>query len=231
MLLKTSIIVPVYNEADIVPDLLEHLRGLDAWESIVVDGGSTDGTWEMLGKREPGPVAVHRSATGRAAQMNRGARRATGDVLLFLHADTRLPDGALAEVEAALNGSPGRRWGRFDVRFDRAGPVLRLVARAMNLRSLCTSICTGDQALFVYREDFLDIGGFAPVALMEDIDLSRRLKRRSRALRIPGPAATSSRRWRSRGVFRTIGLMWRLRWLYWRGAPASTLSSRYDGKP
>ncbi len=228
--MKFSVIVPVLDESGIVPDLVAHLAGLDAWETIVVDGGSTDKTWEKLNDTRPAWMAVLRSDRGRALQMNDGAMRARGDVLLFLHADTRLPEGALSTVAEALRRNPERRWGRFDVRFDRAGPLLKLVAHAMNLRSAWTWICTGDQALFVYREDFLAIGGFAPIPLMEDIDLTRRLRRHGRPLRIRQPAVTSSRRWRTHGVCRTIGLMWRLRWLYWRGVPPAQLAGRYRGK-
>lgn len=214
-----------------IPGLLAHLDGLGDREVVIVDGGSTDGTWEALGELAPASMDLRRSPRGRAHQMNDGALRAGGDVLLFLHADTRLPEGALGAVENALARFPDRQWGRFDVRFDQAGPLLKLVARAMSLRSAWTSICTGDQALFVRRREFLDIGGFAPLALMEDIDLSRRLKRRSRALRLREPVTTSSRRWQTRGVWRTIVLMWWLRWLYWWGVPASRLSERYDGEP
>ncbi len=226
-----SVVVPVFNELDLVPDLASHLSGLGAWQVIVVDGGSGDGTWEKLNEAKSPSAIVCRSQRGRALQMNAGAQRASGDVLLFLHADTRLPEGALATVTEALERAPACRWGRFDVRFDRAGPSLTLVARAMNLRSAWTAICTGDQAMFVFRDDFLDIGGFAPVPLMEDIDLSRRLKRRTRPVRIRRPVVTSSRRWRTHGVWRTVVLMWRLRWLYWRGVPASELAARYNGRP
>lgn len=225
--MNVSIIVPVLNEAAVVPELLRHLSGVGAWQTIVVDGGSGDGTWERLNAARPAPDILCRSARGRAAQMNSGARRATGDLLLFLHADTRLPEGAIARITEALRPAPERRWGRFDVRFDHAGPTLKLVAAAMNRRSAWTSVCTGDQAIFVRREDFLDIGGFAALPLMEDIDLSRRLKRCSRPLRIREPVTTSSRRWRENGVWKTIFLMWRLRWLFWRGVPASTLAARY----
>lgn len=226
-----SVVVPVFNELDLVRELASHLAGLGARQVIVVDGGSSDGTWEKLNEARPTSVIVCRSERGRALQMNAGARRASGDVLLFLHADTRLPRGALAAVSEALERTPTCRWGRFDVRFDQAGPGLSLVARAMNLRSAWTAICTGDQAMFVFRDDFLDIGGFAPVPLMEDVDLSRRLKRRTRPVRIRRPVVTSSRRWRTHGVWRTVVLMWRLRWLYWRGVPASELAARYNGRP
>lgn len=214
-----------------VAGLVERLGALDARQVIVVDGGSTDGTGEYLAGHCPASVMLCRSEAGRARQMNEGGFQATGDVLLFLHADTVLPEGALAQVRAGLERHPDRRWGRFDVCFDEAGPVLKLVARAMNLRSAWTGICTGDQALFVYRRDFLALGGFAPVPLMEDVELSRRLKRVSRPLRIRRRAMTSSRRWRDNGVWRTIGLMWRLRWLYWRGVPARVLAKRYHGQP
>jgi len=229
--MRISVIVPVYNEAGDVAGLVARLAALDAWEVIVVDGGSRDGTGEYLARHCPARVTLCRSETGRARQMNEGARRAGGDVLLFLHADTVLPSGALEAIGAGFARDPERRWGRFDVRFDRAGPVLRLVARAMNLRSAWTGICTGDQALFVRRRDFLALGGFAPVPLMEDVELSRRLKQVSPPLRIRRRATTSSRRWRARGVWPTIFLMWRLRWLYWRGVPPEALAKRYYGRP
>lgn len=228
--MKVSVVVPVYNEASIVPALVGHLAALGAWETIVVDGGSTDGTWQILKDIAPASITLCRTGKGRARQMNHGARRATGAVALFLHADTRLPDGALSMVETAMRRTPGYRWGRFDVRFNDAGATLKLVAHAMNQRSAWTSICTGDQAIFVDRDELRAVGGFAPLALMEDVDLSRRLKRRSKPARIRRPATTSSRRWRAYGVWRTIVLMWRLRWLYWRGVPTSDLSARYDGK-
>ncbi|MBS1269251.1 MAG: Undecaprenyl-phosphate 4-deoxy-4-formamido-L-arabinose transferase [Gammaproteobacteria bacterium] len=229
--LRISIIVPVYNELEIVPELLKRLTELGAWEIIVVDGGSIDGTWRLLNQLRTPPIQLQRTATGRARQMNDAALRATGEVLLFLHADTLLPVNATKLIIEGLDRKPGCRWGRFDVRFDRAGPILKLVAGAMNLRSAWTSICTGDQAVFVYREVFVRLGGFAPVPLMEDVDLSQRLKRQSRPLRIRKPATTSSRRWQANGVWRTIGLMWRLRWLYWRGIPASALAARYRKNP
>jgi len=208
--------VPVYNEA---------------CQLIVVDGGSTDGTRAYLADHCPPSVVLCRTDAGRARQMNAGALKAAGDVLLFLHADTSLPERGIERLSAALERHPERHWGRFDVRFDQAGPVLELVARAMNLRSALTGICTGDQAVFVRRRDFLALGGFAPIPLMEDVELSRRLKRLSRPLRLRCRVLTSSRRWRVHGVWRTIWLMWRLRWLYWRGVPAHVLAKRYHGSP
>ncbi|MFZ0488427.1 MAG: TIGR04283 family arsenosugar biosynthesis glycosyltransferase [Arenicellales bacterium] len=225
--IQVSVVVPVYNEEELVPDLVPYLASLDAPEIIVVDGGSGDGTWQRLNDLNPGKLLCLRAPRGRAAQMNSGAVRAGGDLLMFLHADTRLPPHWLSSAKTALARNPECRWGRFDVRFDRAGPMLRRVALAMNLRSSMTSICTGDQAIFVYRDDFLAIGGFAPVPLMEDIDLSRRLRRHSLALRVRAPATTSSRRWLTQGTLRTIVSMWRLRWLYWWGVPASALAQRY----
>lgn len=211
-------------------DLVERLAALDASEVIIVDGGSSDGTWEYVSDHCPESVKLCRNDAGRARQMNTGALKAAGDVLLFLHADTVLPEGALEHIRAGLEQYPDRRWGRFDVRFDHVGPVLKLVARAMNLRSAWTGLCTGDQALFVRRRDFLAVGGFAPIPLMEDVELSRRLKRVSPPLRLRHRVTTSSRRWHTRGVWRTIVLMWRLRWQYWRGVPAEELAKRYHGR-
>jgi len=162
---------------------------------------------------------VLRSPRGRALQMNAGARAATGDVLVFLHADTRLP---LRADELILN-SP--LWGRFDVLIEGRHPLLKVVAWAMNLRSRLTGIATGDQAIFVRRDAF---PGFPEIALMEDVALSRLLKRRAAPACLRARVATSGRRWESRGVLRTIFLMWRLRLLYFLGVSPERLARRYE---
>jgi rSAM/selenodomain-associated transferase 2 len=158
---------------------------------------------------------------GRAVQMNAGARQASGDALLFLHADTRLP--ALAD-EFILSSLEKKVWGRFDVQIVGEHPLLRVVACAMNLRSRLTGIATGDQAIFVRHDVFQ---GFPDIALMEDIALSRRLKRRGRPACLRSRVLTSGRRWERRGVLRTIVLMWRLRLLYFLGMPAERLARFY----
>ena len=220
-----SIIVPMLNEAAALPALLAQLarwrtRGC---EVVVVDGGSTDGSATMA--RAAGFTVVD-AERGRARQMNAGAALARGEVLLFLHADTQLPADADVAVRAAL--ADGRRdWGRFDVRIAGRSPMLRVVAGLMNLRSRLTGIATGDQAMFVRREVFDGIGGFPLQPLMEDIELSRRLLRRSRPACLRARVTTSGRRWEQRGVWRTIVLMWRLRWAYWRGVPAEVLAEAY----
>lgn len=165
---------------------------------------------------------------GRAQQMNAGAYAARGDLLLFLHADTRLPMDADTILWPALQQST-RCWGRFDVRISSSRPLLRLVAALMNLRSRLTGICTGDQAIFVKREAFLAIGGFPPLALMEDIALSAQLRRISRPLSIRTSVVTSARRWERHGVARTIALMWWLRLRYFFGASPACLARLYDG--
>jgi len=164
---------------------------------------------------------------GRAQQMNAGAATAFGDVLLFLHADTRLPDGAKGLIDAALTGNR-HVWGRFDVRLDGVGWRLRVVAAAMNVRSRLTGIATGDQAIFARRSVFERVGGFPLQPLMEDIELSRRLRAISRPVCIRARAVTSARRWESRGVGRTIVLMWWLRFAYWCGVSPERLARRYQ---
>jgi rSAM/selenodomain-associated transferase 2 len=196
-------------------------------EVIVVDGGSHDRTAE---RADPLADAVIGAPRGRATQMNAGAARATGDVLLFLHADTRLPPAAGDLVLAGLRQS-GIRWGRFDVTIAGKSPALRLVAALMNLRSRITGIATGDQAIFVTREAFAACGGYPDIALMEDIALSRRLKRMSRPLCLTQRVITSGRRWEARGVIRTILLMWRLRLAYFFGAEPAALARRYGHVP
>jgi rSAM/selenodomain-associated transferase 2 len=223
--MKLSIIMPALDEAATIEAALVALAPLRACgvEIIVVDGGSRDGTARLAG-----PLAdqVMTAPAGRASQMNVGAATAAGDVLLFLHADTQLPQGADRLVLDALGRHPRAAWGRFDVRID-GGGLLLLVALMMNLRSRATGICTGDQALFVTRDAFTGVGGFPSIPLMEDIALSARLKRVSRPLTLRARVTTSARRWRQRGILRTVLLMWRLRLAFFLGADATELARAY----
>lgn len=220
-----SIIVPMLDEAAVLPALLAHLAPWQAGgcEVLLVDGGSADGSAAMA--RAAGFTVVD-AERGRARQMNAGAAVAHGEVLLFLHADTQLPAGAGQAVRAAL-AEAGREWGRFDVLITGRSPMLGVVTALMNLRSRLTGIATGDQAMFMRREALDAVGGFPLQPLMEDIELSRRLRRRSRPACVRLRVATSGRRWEERGVWRTIVLMWRLRWAYWRGVPAERLAEAY----
>ena len=193
-------------------------------EVVVVDGGSADGTAALAAPRCDRVLA---SAPGRARQMNAGAAAARGAILLFVHADTLLPPGADEAIGHAL--ADGRRcWGRFDVRLDGDEHAFRVIERLMNLRSRVSGIATGDQAMFVTREAFAAVGGFPDQALMEDVALSARLKRLSRPACLAGPVITSARRWRERGVARTVVLMWRLRLAYALGADPRSLARRYQ---
>lgn len=219
--MRLSIVTPVLNEAARLPELLARLATLDA-QIIVVDGGSRDGSPDIA---LAAGVTVIDSPPGRARQMNAGAAATDGEVLLFLHADTVLPADAVRLIRDALAG--GRVWGRFDVVIDGRPKMLRVVATLMNLRSRLSGIATGDQAMFVTRSAFDAVGGFPEQPLMEDIELSKRLLRQSCPACIGAPVRTSGRRWEQRGVWRTIVLMWRLRWDYWRGVPASELAERY----
>ncbi len=223
--MRLTIVVPALDEADNLARLLPDLAGAcPGAEIVVVDGGSRDGTAEVVA-RQPG-VRLLASARGRARQMNHGAGAAGGDALLFLHADTRLPGGAAAAIERAL-AEPGVVGGRFDVRFDSPRRVLRMVAWFMNARSRLSGICTGDQAIFVRRADFEAAGGYPDIPLMEDIELSRRLKRRGRLRALRLRVTTSARKWEREGPLRTIGLMWALRFLHFCGVAPARLHHWY----
>ena len=221
-----SIIVPCLNEADGIAGVLSALAPLRerGAEVIVVDGGSRDGTAE---RAAPYVNAVISAPRGRAAQMNAGATHARGEILLFLHADSLLPGSADALIIDGLKRTR-RGWGRFDVTIAGRHPLLRVVEQFMNLRSRWTGIATGDQAIFVTRSLFTAAGGYPEIALMEDVALSKRLKRFGRPLCLRHRLTTSGRRWEERGVLRTILLMWRLRLAYWLGADPSKLAVRYD---
>jgi len=220
-----SVIIPCLNEAEGIADALQSLAPLRARgvEIVVVDGGSSDDTPEIARAHADQVISAPR---GRAKQMNAGARRARGDILLFLHADCRLPASADAVIIDGLNRAR-TTWGRFDVTLTGTHPLLRVVGAMMNLRSRLTGIATGDQGIFVTRSLFEAAGGFAEIALMEDVALCRRLKRYGKPLCLRHRVTVSGRRWEKHGVLRTILLMWRLRIEYWLGADPDKLALRY----
>lgn len=229
-----SIIVPVLNEIELLPELLAYLQ---MWQTrgheiILVDGGSQDGT---ISQAENESFTVLRSETGRAMQMNTGAKNAKGDILLFLHADCRLPvnaDGIILQAYiqrlAKEDGQGNFFWGRFDVNISGDVFMLKVVAWFMNVRSRLSGIATGDQGIFVERELFEAVGGFPEQPLMEDIELSKSLKKICRPLCIKEKLTTSDRRWKNKGIWPTIFLMWRLRWAYWRGMSSEALAKEYQ---
>jgi rSAM/selenodomain-associated transferase 2 len=242
-----SVVIPTLDEERSLPPTLTHTAGLGFDEVIVVDGGSRDRTREIVASYSSPQFDVRRSMLnvptsnfeprthiklltappGRAPQMNAGAAASRGDVLLFLHADTLLPRDARLAIEGALE-DPACVGGRFDVRFGRDSRPGRLIGRMINLRSRCTGIATGDQAIFVRRAVFERLGGFSDIPIMEDVDFTRRLKRAGRVAALRSQVVTSYRRWDACGPIRTILLMWVLRLLYWIGVSPGTLSRFYS---
>ncbi|NOT11281.1 MAG: glycosyltransferase family 2 protein [Methylococcaceae bacterium] len=222
--MKISIILPILNEEIVIQACLTQLQPfIPTCEIILVDGGSSDNTLALIGA-----VAdrVFFSKKGRARQMNAGVEYATGDVLLFLHVDTCLPENAPQLIEEAI--SSGRHWGRFAIRFSGRHPMFWLIAQMMNLRSALTGIATGDQAIFVTRQAFNAVGKYPEISLMEDIALSTALKRIGPPLCLNAKVTSSSRRWEVNGIYSTIVLMWTLRLLYFFGVAPETLASLYN---
>ena len=223
--MRISIVIPTLNEAQNLKPLLQDLAELrdQGHEIVLVDGGSDDAT-VALARGWVDRVLL--GETGRAVQMNAGAHAANGDILWFLHADSRISTDAASCLRDACIA--GYHWGRFDVRLSGSHWLLRVVEYSMNLRSHLTGIATGDQGVFVTRQAFEAVNGFPPIALMEDIALSKKLRRRGHPARIRQPfLQTSSRRWEQRGILRTIAHMWRLRLAYALGAEPSDLARRY----
>jgi rSAM/selenodomain-associated transferase 2/rSAM/selenodomain-associated transferase 1 len=226
---KLAVVIPFLNEAARLPHTLAALfRAIEAIEAvdvIAVDGGSSDSSRNVLA-RYPS-IRVCDAPPGRASQMNTGARAAAdAEMLLFLHADSRLPSDAITAIRDALR--LGWPWGRFDVTIEGRSKLLPAVSSLMNLRSRTTGIATGDQAMFVSRKAFDEIGGFPPIPLMEDVALSKALLRAvGRPACLRKRVVTSGRRWDTQGAWRTIALMWRLRFDYWRGIDAATIARRY----
>ena len=220
-----SIIIPCLNEAEGIADTLRALAPLRAraTEIVVVDGGSTDNTADIA---RPLADQVIFSPRGRALQMNAGAAAAHGDFLLFLHADCRLPPAADGVIVDGLHRAR-KTWGRFDVTLTGRHPLLQVIAAMMNLRSRLTGIATGDQGIFVTRSLFEAAGRYPEIALMEDIAFTLALRTFSRPLALRHRISVSGRRWEKHGVWRTMLLMWRLRFQYWLGADPAKLAHRY----
>ena len=225
---RLSAIVPALNEGAGIDATLRSLAGVrrGGGEIIVVDGGSSDDTVERASALCDRVVEC---AAGRARQMNAGAAVAGGDWLWFVHADTVVDAQAVDDLQA-LGGTAGRHWARFGVRLSGERALFRLVARLMNARSCLTGIATGDQALAVERTAFAVAGGFPEQPLMEDVALARALRASGRPACLPVRVTTSSRRWEEQGAWRTIRLMWALRFAYWRGADPAALARRYRGE-
>jgi len=220
---KFSIIIPTLNEAESIQDFLMPLQALrEQCEIIISDANSCDKTQELS---QPLIDQFLLSPKGRATQMNAGAKTASTELLIFLHADTYLPAGALALIQQGLD--QGAVWGRFDIQLIGQHQMLKLVAQMMNWRSRLSGIATGDQVIFMTRQTFLQVGGYAEIALMEDIDISQRLNKLSRPYCIKARVRSSARRWESSGVWRTIALMWSIRIRYYIGQSPNELAELY----
>ena len=233
MAVTISVIIPTLNEERTIMATLAQTAALGFDELIVVEGGSSDETPALVESfrlntqsSAPSLIRLVPAPRGRARQMNEGAQASRGEILLFLHADTQLPDNAKTVIETAM-ARHDMVGGRFDVRFDRPSRWGSIISSMMNWRSRVSGIATGDQALFVRRLVFEQMGGFADVPLMEDIDFSRRLKRRGATAALTTTVTTSFRRWEQQGPLPTILLMWTLRFLYWIGVPPHTLNRWY----
>lgn len=222
-----SVIIPVVNEAPnlerLLPDLPDKCPGA---EVIVVDGGSTDETLQVVG-RFPFARPIM-SPRGRARQMNAGVHEAQGEVLLFLHADAVLPHGASEAIRGAL-ADPDTVGGRFDINLESSRLAMQVIAFFMNLRSRLTRIATGDHAIFVRQKIFAEMGGYPNIPLMEDVEFTKRLKRRGRIACLPLRVTASVRKWEQEGLLRTVLLMWTLRFLYFFGVSPARLHLLYYG--
>jgi rSAM/selenodomain-associated transferase 2 len=222
--MRISVIIPALNEERSIAASLQSIIPLQPHEIIIVDGGSMDRTVATC--REFG-IGVLASARGRAAQMNLGARHATGDALLFVHADTRLPLSALDDIRRALADSR-IVGGRFDVSLEGKHWMLKMIGAMISLRSRLSRVATGDQAIFVRRQIFAELGGYPDLALMEDVALSRALKRRGRLACLRSRVVSSARRWEAEGLWRTIFKMWMLKSLYLLGISPLRLKRYYS---
>lgn len=224
-----SVIVPVRNED---PDTLSKLTGLVNLEGIAEvvvvncsDQHSTTVKLKELQSKFNSIKVINSAIAGRAHQMNQGGAIASGSILWFIHADTSVPESSTESILESI--STDKPWGRFDIRFDNSSARMKLVALAINLRSGLTGVCSGDQAIFLLQSQFHKMGGFPNIPLLEDIALTKKLRREAQAIRIRTPVTTSARRWETHGYLRTIFLMWLIRLLFWVGVSPRTLARLY----
>ncbi|MFT5321306.1 MAG: rSAM/selenodomain-associated transferase 2 [Pseudohongiellaceae bacterium] len=222
---KITIIIPVLNDVDALKMLLPQLQACreQGHELLVIDGGSSDGSIPFSRNLVD---RILMTGVGRGRQMNLGAENASHNILLFLHADSRISDQCLEELLAAMSESCNH-WGRFDVQLDQPGFSYSVIAAMMNLRSRLSGVSTGDQGMFVRREIFHRVGGFQSISLMEDIALSKALRKHSRPVCLSSKLLTSARRWQQQGIVKTIFLMWSLRLAYFLGANPDKLAEIY----
>lgn len=225
MQIKLSIIIPTLNEADQIEQHLSTLQVLreQGHELIVVDGGSIDDTVSLV---SPLCNQVCQSQKSRSIQMNCGAKAATGECFVFLHADTVLP-GNILEYFSTINNIEGK-WGRFDISLSGRNWIFRIIESCMNRRSSFTGIVTGDQVMFIGKELFNRVGGYPEIALMEDIAISNLLIKISAPIRIREKVVSSSRRWEKNGIVKTIIKMWILRLLYFFQYDTNKLAKLYE---
>ena len=233
---RISIIVPIYNEGNHIAALIEHLHGLAGLQEVILVDASDQPQAKSIvaesvlagSKLSPESAKitlVTSDKSGRAVQMNLGAQYSNGDILVFLHCDTRLPDDAIRLIRQVVEN--GTQWGRFDIALDCKGLIYRIIERMMNLRSRVRSIATGDQAMFIAADLFNQCDGYPEIALMEDIAICQKLNRHCRPGLIKKSVRTSARRWQNKGALATILLMWKLRLLFWLGVDSTRLASMY----
>jgi len=218
-----SIIIPVLNEENSIKVLLQQLQVCrqQGHEVIVVDGGSNDNTRSVAESLSDKVISCE---AGRATQMNNGVAQSRHEILWFLHADTIIPKNAIEQIQQALNKSD---WGRFNVKLSGSHISFRLIETMINVRSCVSSIATGDQGVFVKRKIFRQVNGYSNIPLMEDVDISKKLKKLSKPVCLKCILITSSRRWEKNGISSTILLMWKLRFLYWLGVSPKYLVRQY----
>jgi rSAM/selenodomain-associated transferase 2 len=221
---SVSVIIPAWNEAERIAAAIDRAWTAGANEVIVAEAGSDDSTRTIAASCR---CQLVESPRGRATQQNAGAAAATGNVLLFLHADTWLPPGAIDQIRAVLR-DPRVVFGAFEQQIEAPGWRYRLLERGNTLRAKRFRLPYGDQGIFVRRSTFLAAGGFPHVRLMEDVLLMRRLARHGRPAILPGPIRVSARRWETRGVARQTARNWILLTAHALGASPDRLATFYQ---